>query len=82
LGQGSFSAFSASPVSTRLHDIRFNIRHSSFSISSTGALAGGPACRVLEFGAEPADQAACFFLGSLGVGDQPAEDFFREFPQV
>ena len=38
-----------------------------------GLLAGG----VLEFVAEPADQAALFFLGPLGVErDQAAEDFF------
>jgi len=42
-----------------------------------GALAGGLASRVLEFGAEPTDQAAFFFPGTLGVqGDQPAEDSF------
>ncbi|TXT39357.1 MAG: hypothetical protein FD138_107, partial [Planctomycetota bacterium] len=32
---------------------------------------------VLEFGAEPADQAALFFGGSFGVeGDQPFQNFF------
>jgi hypothetical protein len=73
LGQGSFSAYLAVPTSAKLDDIPFNIRHPSFNISSEDSLADGLACRVLEFGAESADQAAFFFLGSLGVqGDRPA----------
>ena len=62
------------PHLTAFHSA-FNIQHSSFSISSPAALAGGlacpelveRACRVLEFGAEPADQAVLFFAGPFDV---------------
>ena len=44
-------------------------------VDGEGGLFG--AAGVLEFGAEPADDAAAFFVGPLVVeGDEPGEDFF------